>query len=935
MKSSTNVRRKGGAAQPTSFKLGPIAAGCVVMMLVASAAHAQQSDGGQPAGAEKKDDATAQTKLNSVVVTGIRRGIENAIAVKKDSDSIVEVISAEDIGKLPDTSIAESIARLPGLTAQRVNGRAQEIQIRGLSGQFAGTTLNGREQVSTGDNRAVEFDQYPSELLSAVLVYKTPDASLIGQGLSGTVDLQTVRPLSFGGRTVSVGLRGERNSLGSLNAGGASANGSRFSVSYIDQFADRTVGVAVGFARLRSPNQNQYYRNWGYPSGSGTINGTAYNDVRVPGGVQVRAESASQDRDGLMAVLEYKPSKNFSSLIDFYHSKFERVALQRGFEAGLAFSSATLTNPVVTGATPVAGVPNTFTGGVLTDASYVGVKPVLRHDLNERKDTINAFGWTNKLLIDQWTATADLSYSKATRRESILELYSGTVPKSPGATDTFDVSLPSGGGVPSIRAGLNYADPNIIKLVDSGGWGQDGYLKKPKVTDELKSFRLGGKRDMELGIFNRLDVGVNYTEREKTRNVPEGFLRLKTSPTTVPANLITTPTSLAFIGIPGVLSYDPKAAYNEFYNFDQQINQKDVLNKIWGVKEKITTVYGKLDVDTTLASVPVRGNAGVQVVKADQKSTAFNVDAANVANRQEYTTGSEYTDVLPSVNLAFSFPSDQIVRFGLAKQVARPRMDDLRATRVVDVSVGQATTGEWSGDGGNPKLKPWRAKALDISYEKYFAKKGYISLSGFYKKLDTYIYKQKIPYDFTGITPPAGKPLPASPIGLFEQPANGSGGSLKGLEFALSVPGSLFAPALDGFGTVLSLTTNSSAIKPFGPADTRPLPGLSKNTANLTLYYEKDGFQTRVAVRNRSKFVGEITGFGADREFTFVKPERVVDFQIGYEFQEGQAKGLSLQLQVNNLTNSVYETYYNNDPTQVRESVRYGRTILLGGTYKF
>lgn len=303
----------------TSFRISPVAVGCT-LLIVAAAAQAQQQT----------------QQLETVTVTGIRKGIEAAISVKRNSDSIVEAISAEDIGKLPDSSIAESIARLPGLTAQRVNGRAQEVQIRGLAGQFATTLLNGREQVSTGDNRSAEFDQYPSELLSGVTIYKTPDAALVGQGLSGTIDLQTVRPLNFASRTMAVNLRGEKNSLGRLNPGAAGDKGSRFSVSYIDQFADRTVGVALGYARLDSPNQNNYFRNWGYPQGSGSIGSTTYNDVRLPGGVQLRNESASQKRNGLMGVVQWKPSKDFETVVDAYHSTYERIALQRGFEAGLA-----------------------------------------------------------------------------------------------------------------------------------------------------------------------------------------------------------------------------------------------------------------------------------------------------------------------------------------------------------------------------------------------------------------------------------------------------------------------------------------------------------------------------------------------------------------------------------------------------------------------
>ena len=155
-----------------------LASAAMMLTAQASAQEAQPAAQDAPA-AKKKADAK---NLDTVVVTGIRGGIERAIDIKKDSTSIVEAISAEDIGKLPDVSIAESIARLPGVAAQRVAGRAQVLSVRGLSPDFSTTLLNGRELVSTGDNRSVEFDQYPSELMAGVTVYKTPDAALVGQG---------------------------------------------------------------------------------------------------------------------------------------------------------------------------------------------------------------------------------------------------------------------------------------------------------------------------------------------------------------------------------------------------------------------------------------------------------------------------------------------------------------------------------------------------------------------------------------------------------------------------------------------------------------------------------------------------------------------------------------------------------------------------------
>jgi iron complex outermembrane recepter protein len=160
----------------------------------------------------------AGEELQEVTVTGIRAGVDAAIKIKRNSDDIVEAVSAEDIGKLPDTSIAESLARLPGLTTQRSDGRDSDISIRGFGPDFNGTLLNGREQVSTGDNRAIQFDQYPAELMSGVVVYKTPDAALVGQGLAGTIDMRTTRPLEYGRRTLVFDVRGIENSNGNLGA---------------------------------------------------------------------------------------------------------------------------------------------------------------------------------------------------------------------------------------------------------------------------------------------------------------------------------------------------------------------------------------------------------------------------------------------------------------------------------------------------------------------------------------------------------------------------------------------------------------------------------------------------------------------------------------------------------------------------------------------
>jgi len=215
------------------------------------------------------------------VTAGFAGSLAAAAEMKQASPVISEVIAAEDIGKLPDISIADSLTRLSGLTTQRLNGRAQAIVIRGMNGDFSTGLLNGRQQVSTSSGRAVEFDQYPAELLSSVVVYKTTEATLVGQGLAGTVDLRTVRPLSLSGRQVAANLFYEWTAMKPDNAG-ANRGGSRGTLSYVDQLDGGKVGIAIGVSVSDRPGQGEQFNAWGYDNtSSGALLGGAKPFVRT------------------------------------------------------------------------------------------------------------------------------------------------------------------------------------------------------------------------------------------------------------------------------------------------------------------------------------------------------------------------------------------------------------------------------------------------------------------------------------------------------------------------------------------------------------------------------------------------------------------------------------------------------------------------------
>jgi len=910
----------------------------VASILASGLAHAQTAPAQPGAGdaqtaqtaPNKPDDQT--TQLGEIVVTGIRRSIESAIQTKQAATSIVEAVSAEDLGKLPDISIAESIARLPGLAAQRVAGRAQVISVRGLSPDFATTLLNGREMVSTGDNRSVEFDQYPSELVGGVIVYKTPDAGLVGQGLSGTIDMQTVRPLSYNSNVGVVGLRGQHNSLGS--AANADANGNRFNMSYVGQFADRTLGLAIGYARTDTPVQEEQvglYEPWekvGEGWRPGVPAGTYYSE-----GIKALRRTGDQTRDAAMATVEYRPSADWTSTLDLFYSKDKQEDTANQFEVNLGDYNGGYGRINITGAQVDSN--GTFIGGVAHN-----LYPLVRGMYDKRNDKIDAFGWKNEFKLDSLSVTADVSYSKAKRDELLLENNTQLVPAP--QLDSLTLAY-SGSGFSQLKPGLSYSDPSKLFLRNTI-YGS-GYGKVPKVNDELKGVRLGATLPVNSFISD-IDFGFNYADREKDKHQPEGNINVGTQgDTAIAPDLQYGLVDLGFAGVGPIPSWNVPGAVARYMTFSPNENAPYLVAKAWTVSEKLTTAYVKGDIDSEWGSIPVRGNVGVQIQHTDQSSTSNIYDHTQPAGHeiQPYSDGKTYTDVLPSMNLAFSLTDEQTLRVALAKQVARPRVDQMRSS--IDFGVDTAT-GKPGASGGNPRLDPWRANALDISWEKYFESKAYVAAAFFYKDLTSYIYTQtRDGHDFSslikGYVPPAGSP-PALPTGTFSAPFNGQGGSLKGVELSASLPMSLFMQALDGFGVVASASFNDSSIKIKDPDSASSvgdgpitLPGLSKRVYNVTAYYEHDGFEARISQRRRSDFIGEIGNFAASRVLRYVVGENITDAQVSYAFGPGSSlSGLSLLLQASNLTDSSYRTYATTKDRPL-ENIKWGRTILFGANYKF
>jgi iron complex outermembrane receptor protein len=905
----------------------------IACLLVAAAPMAGAAEAPATAAAEGPAATSAPSDDSSdnvatVTVTGIRAAIENAIGIKQDSGSIVEAISAEDIGKLPDTSIAESISRLPGLTSQRSDGRASDISIRGTGPEFATALLNGREQVSTGDNRSIEFDQYPSELIGGVIIYKTPDASLVGQGLSGTIALQTLRPLEYGRRAVVLNVRAEKNSDAKLGSDSTN-HGYRASFSYIDQYFDHTLGLTIGYSRLDSPivgKEVGMYDPWktnADPISGKLEHATLPGNVWISDGMKSLASSGDNRRDGALATLEWRPNSNFSSTLDGFYTKNKLDNDRRSVEVNLGNYPGTnvFSNPV-------------YAGDTLVGATVSGVVPLARNFSYLTNDQIVQAGWNNKWVADDWSVMGDIAWSRATRDEHDYETQ-GQYLK--GTFDTATFYLPES-SFPTFKLQNAYDNPAQV-LVGPTIYGA-GYSRFPHVIDELKSFRLEGSHSIGHW-FSDVVVGLNYDDRKKDKHQPETNLStINNQPYQLPSNLLLPDANLGFSGTPGPLSWNVPGVLAQFFQpIVPSSNSGSLVGKTWKVFEKLTTAYVKGDLDQALTdNIHLRGNIGVQVIHTDQSSssTLFN-EATGMPS--PFSDGKKYNDVLPAANIVFELPAQQAVRLGAAKEVARARMDQLAAS--FDFNVSQ-TTGLPSATVGNPKLDPWRATAFDVSYEKYFAKKAYVSASFFYKDLKTYIYSQTIDgVDYSALTaglPPGYGTAPVQISGFETIPLNGKGGRLDGIELTASAPGELLTQWLQGFGAMVSLSQTESSIQVQGAvagadAQNIPLPGLSKTVWNATVYFEKYGFSARVATRYRSNYIGEITDFSGSRALEYVRHEQITDLQTSYEFQKAPLLGLSLLFQVNNLTNTPFIDYAG-DTHRIRDYETFGRDFFFGFNYK-
>ncbi|MEL7453011.1 MAG: TonB-dependent receptor, partial [Pseudomonadota bacterium] len=852
-----------------------------------------------------------QATLDVVTVTGIRGSIQNSLNAKKNATSIVEAISAEDIGKLPDLSIADSLARLPGVTAQRVRGRSQQISIRGLGPDFSLALWNGREVVSAGNNRGVEFDQFPSELVAQGVVYKTPDATLAATGIAGAVDLRTVRPLDYTERKLNFSGKYVVNDTDQTNPD-FDEDGYRLFGSYIDQNADGTIGWSLAATIQSNPTQftSRELKTAENQTSIDPLTGLVYPSDNPRSG----AVSREFERTSIAGSLQFEPNDRWQTTIDAFYTDTEDAGIFRGVETPIAsWSTAQFQG-------------TTGSSGFADAATYNNVTTFLRTDTEGNSAEIFAIGLnTSYQVTDRLGLTADFANSTLDRNDIDYESYAGTGFAGAGPTDTIGFGFDDDGAY-GMAAGLDYTDPSVVLLTDPGGWGQVGFIKRPIIEDELNQLRLEAEYDLENRFVSSVQAGVLLTDREKNFDSNEDFIRAGNSwvngSLAIPTNRIVGATNSGSIGL-DIIAYDPSSFLTDgTYNLE-----KATFDTEWTVEEEIQTFYAMANIDTTFNSVPVLGNVGFQYAETEQSSTDSLTGGASVS----------YENFLPSANFSFEVAPDTFLRLAAARTVTRARMDQLASNRTIsnnplvctDVDGDGVFTEQFgpggipifdgdqnvcfSQSGGSTTLEPYLATAFDASFEKYFGPTTAVSVAVFHKDLEDWIVDvttRGVNLTESLVLAGVDGTLATNPefaTGSVSGPQNFAEGKITGFEATLRMGLDEFLPEqFAGFGFNASYTYSDNELtNELGSTD---IPGYSDTVWSGDLYYENHGWRGRVSARHRSEFLSEIQNFDGSLSGAQAQDETIVDLQIGYEWEEGPLEGLGVNFEVFNLTNEPFVT---------------------------
>jgi iron complex outermembrane receptor protein len=890
------------------FKPTPIASA----VAFALSGMALQAHGQTPPPAKKAD-------VETITVTGIRASLERSIETKRNADSVIEVITADDVGKLPDKNIADAVQRVPGVTISSASGgeggfdENDRVSMRGTNPSLTQTLINGHA-VASGDwfvldqvslvGRSVSFSLLPSELVSQVIVRKSATADLVEGGVAGAVDIITRRPLQF---TKPITLEG---SAGLVYADLPKKTDGQFSGLVNWKNNAGTMGVMLqGFSEDRHLRRDGQ-ETLGYAQvAAGSALATAHPDLvnaYYPTLIGSTLFEQKRERKGGLIDIEIKPTNDLDLNLSAFTSKMEATNYNRNWmfwgahvfpSANLLPSSYTLSGNTIT----AANFPNIGTAD--NKAQYAIVDNIYRPGSYAKTDFVNLDGkWS---MTDRFTLSGQVGSTKGkgvTPKQDVFEgdvFNTGATYQMHGVSSPVDVAYPSGN--PS-----NFAGTSLDWIFGASPAG---------TNDEEKYGQLDGELTWDKGAFSSIKFGGRWSEHKRdTFQVAQGpnFAADPFNAANLPAwNGTTYPGNFAS-GLGGnfprnVWQLDPGILeqWGDLYS-----NRDPLAREFWSgefsMKEKVTAGY----VMASFEGQGFSGNVGGRLVSTKEEVTvnvgvpgdvcAVQAPCPQVPNAittsafgtfYKNTVRHTYTDFLPSANLRFDLGNNQLIRVAAARTIARPDYSALGGSITADDTTH-------TGNGGNPDLKPIRSNNLDLSWEWYYGPRSLVTVGGFLMNLNNYVAFGTHPITLLNIRTNTFDTYNIS------APINSSG-SVKGMELSWQQPLSM------GFGFQANYTY-ANASEDNGAA----LVGASKNTYNAVGYWENHGFSARLAYTYRSHFF-----VGLDRSTPEYQDDTgTLGASIGYQL----TKNVSLNFDGLNLNDPILK-YYGINKDQPRAFYRNGR----------
>jgi len=885
--------------------------------MAAAANDAQDAPATTSDEAKKKEDEAK--KLGTVTVKGIRASLEHSIDTKRESTNHVEVVTAEDIGKMPDKNIADSLMRVPGVTTSSAGANEggfdekDRVSMRGTNPSLTQTLINGHT-VSSGDwfvlnqsgtvGRSVSYTLLPSELVGSVVVHKTAEASQLEGGVVGSVDVITRKPLDF-----AKPFTGQA-SIGTVYADQPGKFDPQFNALMNWKNADDTFGVLVQAFYEQRHLRRDGVEVLGYDTfKAGNPIVTAHPDllgVYYPILIGAALFEQERKRTGGYIELQWRPNDRFNADLSYFTSKMDAPNYNRNY---MLWGSRIVGD---------GRLPSSYTveNNTLVAANWVGDgNPSHPYGVYDQISRPDASADSDFLALDLDWQVADAFRLKGNFGKT----------RGHGKTPTqdvaeWDIARGLGAGyqfngiddAPDFNLGTEITNTPVNASLD---WIFG--TQNMNVKDEETWGQIDGQFDLDGDLLTHIKFGARWSEHKRSLHdvIAQGPFASAFNPANWPSGYENYPGDFGN-GLGGnfpsdVWYYTPDqlAAFNAA-NTNRDPTLRHYYFAEYDLDEKNSSVYVQADWEHGKWS----GNFGVRFVHTDEH-IINNLDASPTTPGA--ITGSlfgayiptafdnDYDDVLPSVNFRYDVRDDVVLRFAANKTMTRPDYSALAGN--FSLSPPAVLTGIGGGSASNPDLKPVRSNNFDLSLEWYYAPEALLSVSAFYMDLESYIVPARITKVYQTFQPPA--PPSGAPVTYILSSYDNSSGEVQGIEVSWQ------QPIWGHFGIQANYTYADGEETGGGP-----LVGTSRNTWNLGGYYETDKWHARLDYNYRSEFFS-----GLDRATAFSQAGvGNLSGSVGYRFNDM----FSVTFDALNLNNPTLR-YFALNKDQPRSIYQSGRQYYL------